>query len=124
MKNVKKNKKKEILKVAEFKVAKWNLEVFRHVLAQFPFTPNHTELNYYHQKVNVWVVGRFKTEDPGKLGNFKKFYEIIETDDKCTIRYLKTYTDNVLEKFQKLTAKHFIEKFNLLHFVNLSTIFV
>ena len=110
MKNVKKNKKKEILKVAEFKVAKWNLEVFRHVLAQFPFTPNHTELNYYHQKVNVWVVGRFKTEDPGKLGNFKKFYEIIGTDDECTVHYLKTHIDNVPENFPKVSSKTFHRK--------------
>ena len=61
------------------------------------------------------------------LGNWeisKKFPEINETDDECTAGYLKTNTDNVLEKFQKLAVKHSIEKLNLLHFVNLSTIFV
>ena len=69
-----------------------------HVLAQFPFTTNHTELNYYHQKVNAWVAGRLKTEDLRKLENFKKSPEIIEIDDECTVGYLKANIDNVLEK--------------------------
>ena len=77
-------------------------QVFFHVLAQFPFTTNHTELNYYHQKVNLWVARRRKTEDLGKLRNFKKFNEIIETDDEYTVGYLKTDIGNVPEKFQKL----------------------
>ena len=63
---------------------------FFHVLAQLSFTTNHTELNYYyHQRVNVWVAGRLKTEDLGKLGNFKEFPDIIEIDGKCTAVYLK-----------------------------------
>ena len=77
-----------------------------------------------HQKVNVWVAGRLKTEDLQKLENFKKFREIIKIDDASTIGYLKTNIDNVLEKFQKLAVIHSIEKFNLLHFVNLFTAFV
>ena len=71
---------------------------FFHVLAQFPFTTNHTELNYCHQKVNVWVAGRLKTEDLRKLENFRKSPEIIEIDDECTVGYLKANIDNVLEK--------------------------
>ena len=78
-------------------IAIWD-KFFFHVLAQFPFTTNHTELNYYHQKVNVWVAGRLKTEDLRKLENFKKSPEIIQIDDECTVGYLKANIDNVLEK--------------------------
>ena len=53
----------------------------------------------------------------------KNFQEIIEIDDEYTVGYLKTDIDNVPEKFQKLAVKHSIEKLNLLHLVNLSTIF-
>ena len=74
--------------------------------------------------MNVWVAGRLKTEGLRKLENFKKFPEIIKIDDECTVGYLKTNIDNVLENFQKLVVKYSIEKLNLLHFVNLSTIFV
>ena len=74
------------------------ISFFFNVLAQFPFTTNHTELNYYHQKVNAWVAGRLKTEDLRKLENFKKSPEIIEIDDECTVGYLKANIDNVLEK--------------------------
>ena len=68
--------------------------------------------------MNVWVVGQLKTEDLEKLGNFKKFPEIIKIDDECTVGYLKTNIGNVLEKFQKLAVKHSTEKSNLLNFVN------
>ena len=98
-------------------------QVFFHVLAQFHFTTNHTERNYYHQKVNAWAARPLKTKDLGKLGNSKTFPEVIKIDDECTVGYVKTNIDNVLEKFQKLAVKHSIEKLNLLHFVNLSTIF-
>ena len=74
--------------------------------------------------MNVWVAGWLKTGNLGKLGNFKKFPEVIEIDDECTVGYLKTNIDNVLEKFQMLAVKHWIEKLNLLHFVNLAAIFV
>ena len=94
------------------------------VLAQFPFTTSQPEVNYYHQNVNIRVAGRLKTEDLRKLENFKKLPKLIEIDDEGTAGYLKTNIDNVLEMFQKLAVKHFIEKLNLLHFVNLSTIFV
>ena len=39
--------------------------------------------------MNVRVTRGRKTEDLRKLGNFKKFPEIIETDDKCMTGYLK-----------------------------------
>ena len=78
---------------------------FFHVLAQFSFTTNHTELNFYHQRVNVWVAGRLKTEDLGKLGNFKEFPDITEIDGECTAVYLKPNINNVVEKFQKLAVK-------------------
>ena len=68
--------------------------------------------------MNVWVARRLKTEDLEKLGNFKKFPEIIKIDDECTVGYLKTNIGNVLEKFQKLAVKHSTEKSNLLNFVN------
>ena len=57
------------------------------------------------------------------MENFKKLPKLIEIDEEGTAGYLKTNIDNVLEMFQKLAVKHFIEKLNLLHFVYLSTIF-
>ena len=71
---------------------------FFYVLEQFPLTKNHTELNYYHQKVNVWVARQLSNENLRKLGNFKKFPEIIKIDNEFTVDYLKTNIDNALEK--------------------------
>ena len=55
-----------------------------HVLAQFLFTTSETELDNYHQKLNVKfasrVVGRLKTEGLRKLGNFKKIPEMLGFD--------------------------------------------
>ena len=74
--------------------------------------------------MNAWAARPLKTKDLGKLGNSKTFPEVIKIDDECTVGYVKTNIDNVLEKFQKLAVKHSIEKLNLLYFVNLSNIFV
>ena len=53
-----------------------------HVLAQFPFAIRESELNHYHQKVNLRVASRaeerLKTLDFRKLPNFKEISEIIE----------------------------------------------
>ena len=38
------------------------------------------EPDYYHQKVNVRVAERLKTEDRKKLGNFKKIPEMLGLD--------------------------------------------
>ena len=55
-----------------------------HNLAQFLFTKSETELDHYHQKVNVRVASRvakrLKTWDLRKLGNFKKILEMLGFD--------------------------------------------
>ena len=35
------------------KLQSWTICRLFHILAQFPFNTNETELDYYHQKVNV-----------------------------------------------------------------------
>ena len=46
-----------------------------HFLVQFVFTTSETELDYYHQKVNIPVASQvaeqLKTYDLRKLGSFK-----------------------------------------------------
>ena len=53
--------------------------LFDVLLAQFLFTTSEMVLDYYQQKVNVWVASRvaeqFKTKNLWKLGNFKKVLE-------------------------------------------------
>ena len=51
-----------------------------HVLAQFLCTTSETEVDYYHQKVNVRASERLK-KDLRKLGNFRKIREMLESDD-------------------------------------------
>ena len=62
-----------------------------HFLAQFVLITSETELNYYHQKVNVRVasrvVERIKTEGLGKLGNFKKIPEMHGFDGEYPAVY-------------------------------------
>ena len=63
-----------------------------HVLAQYPFTTSETELDFYHQKVNIRVTSRVaerlaekmpeRFKDCRKLGNFKKNPEIYGIDGK------------------------------------------
>ena len=52
-----------------------------HVLAKFLFITCKTELDYYHQKVNLRVALQFaerlKTSDLKKLGNFKGITETL-----------------------------------------------
>ena len=49
-----------------------------HFLAQFVFSTIETELNYYHQKVNVKVASR--VAERLKLGSFKKIPEMFEVN--------------------------------------------
>ena len=55
-----------------------------HFLAQFVLITSETELNYYHQKVNVRVASRvaerLKTKYLRKLGNFKKIPQMLGFD--------------------------------------------
>ena len=57
-----------------------------HFLVQFVFIISETELDYYHQKVNVPVVSRLaerlKTLNIRKLRNFKKIFQILGFDAK------------------------------------------
>ena len=60
-----------------------------HILAQFPFTISEQKLDYYHQKVNIPVAERFKTQDHEKLRNFKGFPEmlgIVEQVHSCATK--------------------------------------
>ena len=56
-----------------------NICSFFHVLAQFLFTTSETEIDYYHQKVNV-VAERLRTYDRRELGNFKKILLMLGFD--------------------------------------------
>ena len=51
------------------------------ILAQYHFTTNESELNYYHQKVNVPVASRvgerLKSLDLKKLEDFEKIHESL-----------------------------------------------
>ena len=53
----------------------WLLLTFIHCFVQYLFIPSETELDYYHQKVNVRVTSRVHEQlkmDLRKLGNFKR----------------------------------------------------
>ena len=64
-----------------------------HFLAQFFFTASETELDYYHQKLSVWVASqvskRLKALDRRKLGNFKKTPEMLQFDEEYPAVQLK-----------------------------------
>ena len=53
-------------------------------------------LGFHHQKVNVLVAsgdaGQFKTYEFCKLGNLKRFPEILKVINKCTARKLQKVT--------------------------------
>ena len=59
---------------------------FYHVLSEPAFAKSETELDYYHQRVNVQVTSQvaesFKTEDIRKLVNFKKIPKKLEIKAK------------------------------------------
>ena len=55
---------------AETRCLGQNICRFFQGLARFLFTASETELDYYHQKVNVRVAERLSTWDLKKLGNF------------------------------------------------------
>ena len=64
-----------------------------HNLAQFLFTTSKTELEYYHQKVNVRVAlraaERFKTYYLRKLKNFNKIHKMFVFDGEYTTIHSK-----------------------------------
>ena len=64
-----------------------------HILPQISFTTSETELDYYHQKVNVWVAWRIpekrKTEDLERLVNFKRIPGMHVVDGKYPAGNLK-----------------------------------
>ena len=95
-----------------------------HFVAQLVFTTSETELDYYHQKVNIRVssrvVERLKTEDLRKLGELKKIPEMLGSDSKHPTALPKAKLRRLLAKHRKTSAvKHFIEKLIWLKFVNL-----
>ena len=88
-------------------------------LAQFVFTTSETELYYYHQKVNVGVAERLKTEDLRKLESFKKISEMLGFNDENPTVQPKTKFWRFLAKICKQSAvKHSVEKPILLNFVD------
>ena len=76
------NKKK--LKEKFWDSFKQNIDRLFHLLTQFVFTTNETDLYYYHEKLNVQVASRvaeqLKTKDLLKLGNFKKITKKLAFD--------------------------------------------
>ena len=75
-----------------------------HVLEQFLYPTSETELDYYHQKVNVWVasrvVKRLKTNFLWKLGNFKKILEMVEFDGKYSTGHPKEKPKSQLQSIR------------------------
>ena len=72
---------------------KQNIQRLFHFLAQFVFTTNETEVDYYHQKVNVRVASRIaeqvKTQDLRKSVNFKKIPETLGFDGEYPVVHPK-----------------------------------
>ena len=98
-----------------------------HVLTQFLFTASETELDYYHQKVNVRVASRVaeppKTYyDLRRLVNFKKIAEILGFDRVYTASHPKAKFWRFLT-LQKVSCKTLNRKTYFDYFVNLSTNF-
>ena len=63
-----------------------NVQRLFHLLAQLVFTASETDVDYYHQKVNLRVasrvVERLETQGLMKLVNFKRIPEMLGFDDK------------------------------------------
>ena len=78
---------------------------FFYVFEQFLFNTSETELNYYHQKVTMWVVWRvaegFKTKDLRKLGNIKKILDILRVDSEYEACHLKSKFWQLFYKTEK-----------------------
>ena len=66
-------------------------------LTKFSFTTNKTEIDYYHQRVNIpiasQVAERLKTLDCKKAGNFKKTLEILGIKGKDPTSHPKPIFD-------------------------------
>ena len=108
-----------------FKQVKTKRKIFRqswtkhlyifHFSAQFVFTTSETELDYYHQKVNVWVVSRvakrLNTYDLRKLGSFKKISEMLGYDGEYPAVHRKAkFCFFFCKKLQKMSCKTFHRK--------------
>ena len=63
-----------------------NIKNIFHIFALFPSATSKRELDYFHQKVNMWVTSRvaepLKTYDLRKLGHFKEIPNKLATDGK------------------------------------------
>ena len=81
-----------------------------HVLAQFLFTISETELNYYHQKVNVRVAKRLKTYNLRKLGNFKIIFKMLEFNGEYPLGHPKAIFLHFPVKITKNSCKTFHRK--------------
>ena len=91
-----------------------------HLWAQFLFTASETELDYYHQKMNVRFALRVNNLRLGKLGNFKKIPEMLGFDGEYPAVHPKAkFWSFLLKNCTKLAVKHSIEKPILFNFVNL-----
>ena len=101
---------------------------FFSLLAQFFFPTSETDLDYYHQNVNVRVASpaaeQLKTWDPRKLENYKKILEMLESDGEYPGGHPTIKFGGFAIKITKnQLKKHSIAKPILLNFVNLSTTF-
>ena len=76
------------------------------ICRQFLFTTNETEVDYYHQKVNVRVASRVaerhKTYNLRKLENFKKIPEMLGFDGEYPVAQILTFFG---KKLQKISSK-------------------
>ena len=94
-----------------------------HFLGHFPFTTSETQLDYYHQKVNVWVASRV-AKRLKKWGNFKKIPGMLGFDCESQAVHPKSkFWRSSVKNCKKSAVKLSIEKPILLSFVNLSPTF-
>ena len=67
------------------------LQTLLYALAQFLLTISESELDFYHQKLNVWaasrVVEQLKTEGLRKLGKLKRIPEKFRIDGMSAASY-------------------------------------
>ena len=92
-------------------------------LAQFVFTTSETEVDYYHQKVNVRFASRV-AERLKILGNKEISRKSLKYFNLMASTQLSTQKPNFLVKNCKKSAvKHSVEKSVLFNFLNLSPAF-
>lgn len=82
-----------------------NIQSLFHILAQFPPTTSESELDYYHQKVNIRVASRFteqlKTQVSGNQEILIKSQKCFETQPATEM----AHSGSCPKKLRKISCK-------------------